>query len=249
METYGLIGFPLGHSFSKSFFSDKFLKESIDAQYLNFEIEDLRTLSDIIKKSQIKGFNVTIPHKETILPLLNSIDPEAEQIGAVNVVRVTIHNGKIYLRGYNSDCYGFRTSIAPLLNSSIHKSALILGTGGASKAVKYGLESLGLSTLYVSRNTGKNRITYNKLNDTVMQQNRVIVNCTPLGTFPEVNNCPNIPYHFLTSEHLLYDLVYNPEETLFLKKGKSHGAQIKNGYEMLELQAIKSWEIWNDIKK
>lgn len=249
METYGLIGFPLGHSFSKNFFTNKFLKELIDAQYLNFEIEDLSTLSDIIIKSQIKGFNVTIPHKETILPQLNSIDPEAEQIGAVNVVRVTIHNNKIYLSGHNSDCYGFKTSITPLLNPSIHKSALILGTGGASKAVKYGLKSLGLSTLYVSRNAGKNRITYNELNDTVMQQNKVIVNCTPLGTFPEVDNSPNIPYHFLTSEHLLYDLVYNPEETLFLKKGKSYGAQIKNGYEMLELQAIKSWEIWNDIKK
>ena len=244
---FGLIGHPLGHSFSARFFAEKFQKEQIDATYQNFDIEEAAQLMDIISSHPLlQGVNVTIPHKQAILPLLNDISDEARAIGAVNVVRISRDtDGTPILKGYNSDVIGFCQSLRPLLRPH-HRKALVLGTGGASKAVVYGLKRLGITSMYVSRTPKEGQFTYDDLTSELLQEFTVIVNCTPLGMYPHIDHCPNLPYASLTAQHLLYDLVYNPEETLFLKKGAEHGATTKNGLEMLHLQALASWDFWNE---
>lgn len=245
MKVFGLIGFPLKHSFSYRFFGDKFNKENIDATYLNFEIPKIEDFKEIIKQKGLIGLNVTIPYKEQVIPFLDDIDPTAKQIGAVNVIKVINKDKKIYTKGYNSDYIGFRNSIADLIKPEIHKKALILGTGGASKAVEYGLKDLGIESTYVSRTQKDGMLTYDQLNADTLKEHTVIVNASPVGTFPDVEECPQIPYQLLGKNHLLYDLVYNPPLTKFLELGKANGASIKNGAEMLELQAIAAWDIWN----
>lgn len=245
MDKYGLIGFPLGHSFSKNYFNEKFANEHIDAEYVNYEIPDIRILKEILASTpDLKGLNVTIPYKEKVIKYLDAISPEAKTIGAVNVIRVR-HNGKkTLLKGFNSDVIGFTRSIAPLIES-FHKKALILGTGGASKAINYGLKSLGLETLFVSRNKRKGLITYDEITADTVHEYNVIVNCTPVGMYPHADECPRLPYEAMDNHNLLYDLLYNPDETLFMKKGAAAGAVTKNGLEMLLLQAFASWEFWN----
>lgn len=253
MDTYGLIGFPLKHSFSAGFFTDKFRKENIDAEYLNFEIEDILDIRRVILFNQrLKGLNVTIPYKEKIIPFLNNISAEAEKIGAVNVIKVIRKPGDMYfyeLTGYNTDYIGFKDSLTPLLKPGVNYKALILGTGGASKAVSRALTDIEIEWSYVSRSKSKNNkgrvISYSELSQEIMHTHNIIINASPVGTFPEIESCPDIPYNHLTPEHILYDLVYNPEETMFLRKGKEKGATTKNGLEMLELQALAAWEIWN----
>lgn len=248
MDTYGLIGYPLKHSFSRKFFTEKFEKEGIDAEYLNFEIEDISQFTDIIRNyPNLKGLNVTIPYKEKIMPYLDGLDKGAESIGAVNVVKVIRDkNNATRLIGYNSDIIGFQESIRPLINTAIHKKALILGTGGASKAVKGALDALGIEWIYVSRTPSEGQLSYSDIDSQVMEKYSVIVNTSPLGTFPDVDNAPDIPYTLLTDRHLLFDLVYNPAETKFLRLGKENKASIKNGAQMLELQAVAAWKIWNE---
>lgn len=245
MDKYGLIGYPLGHSFSKNFFNEKFENEDIDAQYLNFELPNIESLPEVIDMNpELKGLNVTIPYKEKVISYLDYISPEARAIGAVNVIRVT-HKGKnVVLRGYNSDVIGFTKSIEPLLDR-YHKKALILGTGGASKAINYGLRSLGLETVFVSRFKRPGTIQYDEITPEVIKEYNVIVNCTPVGMYPKVDVCPQLPYEAMDSHTLLYDLIYNPDQTLFLQKGAERGATVKNGLEMLLLQAFASWEFWN----
>ncbi len=249
MDTYGLIGFPLKHSFSAKFFTGKFLREKIDAEYLNFEIEDIQEFRRIILfNQQLKGLNVTIPYKEQVIPFLDEISPEAQKIGAVNVIKVKRKPGDMYyyrLTGYNTDYTGFKQSLAPLIDTALHRKALILGTGGASKAVAQALTDMQIEWRYVSRTPASGRFTYTELSPAVMEEHTLIINASPVGTFPETGHCPDIPYGLLTPHHLLYDLIYNPEETLFLQKGKERGAAIKNGREMLELQALAAWDIWN----
>lgn len=241
MTKFGIIGYPLGHSFSKGFFTEKFARESIDAQYLNFEIPDVAMLPDVLcNNPELRGLNVTLPHKQAVIPLLDEMSEEAMEIGAVNVIRV--RNGK--LKGFNSDIIGFTNSIKPLLMPH-HKKALILGTGGASKAIRVGLNRLGIEWTYVSRSPREGMITYEDITAETLQAYTVIVNCSPVGMFPNVAQSPEIPYDCLSDKHLLFDLVYNPEETLFMKKGREQGAIVKNGLEMLHLQAIASWDFWN----
>lgn len=246
MNTYGLVGYPLGHSFSRKFFSNKFTKEGIDAEYLNFELPSITQLPQIIAEHpNLRGFNVTIPYKQQVIPYLSDISAEALAIGAVNVVKVTRKDNQAVLTGFNSDVIGFVNSIRPLLQPH-HRKALILGTGGASKAICYGLkEKLDIEPLFVSRSAKDGAITYADIDETLLSEYEVIVNCTPSGMFPHVDECPPLPYHLLASRHLLYDLVYNPEETLFMKKGMARGARVKNGLGMLILQALESWNIWN----
>lgn len=242
MDRYGIIGFPLGHSFSRAFFTEKFQKEHIDAEYVNFEIPSAHLLPEIVRSNpHLRGLNVTLPYKEAVIPMLDSMSDEAREIGAVNVIQV--REGR--LKGFNSDIIGFMGSLRPLLKPW-HQHALVLGTGGASRAIRVGLERLGLDWTYVSRTAAEGRLTYAALTPEVMEHYQVIVNCSPVGMFPKVDACPDIPYHLLSSRHLLYDLVYNPEETLFLKRGAQQGATIKNGLEMLHLQALASWEFWNE---
>lgn len=242
MDQYGLIGFPLGHSFSRRFFNEEFFPEHhIEAEYLNFEIENARQLLDVVKEHpMLRGLNCTIPHKQAIIPLLDEISPDAAEIGAVNVIR--IRDGR--LKGYNSDIIGFIDSIRPLLKPH-HRRALVLGSGGASKAVWVGLLRLGIEPTQVSRRREKGILSYEDLTADVMAEHGVVVNCSPVGMFPHVDECPRIPYELLTGRHLLYDLVYNPTETLFMKKGSEAGAAVKNGLEMLRLQALASWKFWN----
>ena len=276
MNTYGLIGYPLGHSFSRKFFTEKFEKEGIDAQYLNFEIPSIEEFPEIIKNNpELRGLNVTIPYKQQVMQYLDEISEEAKAIGAVNVVRIerpspqpspimgreTMRNAgnkpdglpikgdmseglRGSLIGYNSDVIGFVESIHPLLKAH-HKKALILGTGGASKAIRYGLEKkLGMKTLFVSRSAREGMITYEEVTAEVLKEYEVIVNCSPVGMYPHVDECPALPYEAMNENNLLYDLVYNPLETLFMKKGAEQGATVKNGLEMLHLQAIASWKFW-----
>ena len=249
MDYYGLIGYPLTHSFSAQFFTEKFRREEIDAEYLNFEIEDILEIRRVILFNQyLRGLNVTIPYKEKVIPFLHKMSPEAEKIGAVNTIKVDRLKGDMYfyeLTGYNTDYIGFKKSLSPLIKPDMHKKALILGTGGASKAVAYSLTSMGIEWIYVSRSKGEGRISYDELSSDIMAERKLIVNTTPLGTYPNIENCPGIPYSMLTKDHLLYDLVYNPEETLFLRRGREQGAVTKNGKEMLELQALEAWSIWN----
>ncbi|MDD6507199.1 MAG: shikimate dehydrogenase [Prevotellaceae bacterium] len=245
MDKYGLIGYPLGHSFSIGYFNEKFQNEGIDAVYENYEIPDIDNLPEILDSTpELRGLNVTIPYKEQVMKYLNAISPEAHAIGAVNVIKVTHENGETYLKGYNSDVIGFTRSIETLLEPC-HKKALILGTGGASKAINYGLKSLGLETCFVSRSKKEGCITYEEITPEMIGEYRVIVNCTPVGMYPHADECPLLPYEAMDSHTLLYDLIYNPDETLFLKKGKAMGATVVNGLEMLLLQAFASWEFWN----
>lgn len=247
MKKYGLIGYPLGHSFSKNFFNQKFKAEHIDAEYVNFEINDIKELKNVLQEHpDLCGLNVTLPYKTAVIPLLDEITENARNIGAVNVIKFKRgHFGKIKLEGHNSDITGFKQSITALLNDT-HRKALILGTGGASKAVFHGLKQLGLASTFVSRKAKKACLTYDTITPEIMQQYTVIVNTTPLGMHPKVDECPNIPYDMLTPDHLLYDLLYNPDETLFMRKGKACGAVVKNGLEMLLLQAFAAWKIWNE---
>ena len=246
-EEFGLIGHPLGHSFSAKFFAEKFERENIAASYQNFDIEQAETLREIaVSHPRLKGVNVTIPHKQAVMSLLDDISDEAKAIGAVNVIRVSRKpDGSPSFKGYNSDIIGFCRSIRPLLQP-FHRKALVLGTGGASKAVIHGLRNLGIVPQYVSRNAKEGILTYEDLTPSVIKEHLVIVNCSPLGMYPHIDECPNIPYELLTPNHLLYDLVYNPTETLFLKKGAAMGAVTKNGLEMLHLQALASWDFWHE---
>ena len=249
MDKYGLIGYPLGHSFSINYFNQKFADEGINAKYMNFEIPSIDALAEVLDSNpELKGLNVTIPYKQKVMEFLDQISPEARAIGAVNVIRVT-HEGKnIKLKGFNSDVIGFTQSIEPMLEP-YHKKALILGTGGASKAIDYGLKSLGLETVYVSRYRRPETICYEDITPEVVKEYNVIVNCTPLGMFPKTEECPQLPYEAMDDRNILYDLIYNPDETMFMKKGEEYGASVKNGLEMLLLQAFASWEFWNGKEK
>ncbi len=248
MDKYGLIGYPLGHSFSKNYFNEKFKNENIDAEYINFEIPTIESLPEVLALNpELKGLNVTIPYKEKVISYLDTVSPEARAIGAVNVIRVEHKGNEIRLKGYNSDVIGFTKSIEPLLER-FHKKALILGTGGASKAINYGLKSLGLETVFVSRFERPGTIQYDKITPEIIKEYNVIVNCTPCGMYPHIDECPLLPYDAMDSKNLLYDLLYNPDQTLFMKKGAAKGAIVKNGLEMLLLQAFASWEFWNGNK-
>lgn len=245
---FGLIGFPLSHSFSQKYFTEKFKKENItDAEFKNFPLENISSFPELLRSHPaLCGLSVTIPHKKNIIQFLNGIDEAAKEIGAVNCVRI---DRSEQLTGYNTDVTGFSQSLKPLLKSH-HTEALILGTGGASKAVAYILSKSKIKFRYVSRNKesgpgATEMLSYGDINKEIISTSTLLINTTPLGMFPNVNECPDIPYEFITSKHLLYDLTYNPEESLFLRKGKEQGATIKNGLEMLHIQAEKAWEIWN----
>ena len=261
MTEYGLIGYPLGHSFSRAFFNNKFATEGIDAEYLNFEIPSAELLLQVIEEHpSLHGLNVTLPYKQAVIPYLDALSDEARAIGAVNVIRITRDSArpKPYLKGFNSDIIGFRESIRPLLQPH-HKKALVLGTGGASKAICHGLEQLGIEWRYVSRSrrsapSSRERsaislpnapLTYSDVTPSLLADYTVIVNCTPLGMSPNIDSAPTIPYAALSPRHLLYDLVYNPEVTQFMREGRRFGATVKSGLEMLHRQAIASWEFWN----
>ena len=245
MKQFGLIGFPLGHSFSKKFFTEKFERENIDARYDLYELQDISEFAILKDKPELCGINVTIPYKEQVMPFLNELDETAAKIGAVNVIKFIRSQGKLVLKGYNSDAIGFENSLKPFIQP-YHKKALILGTGGASKAIDYTLRKLGIETTYVSRTAKPDMLTYSQLTAEIMADYTVIVNASPVGTFPHSDECPDIPYQLLTDKHLLFDVVYNPAETLFLRKGKEQGAQGLNGEGMLIGQAIAAWEIWNE---
>lgn len=241
---YGLIGNPLGHSFSADFFNKKFQDEGIDETYRLFPIPEISDIENLIGNNlDLKGFNVTIPYKQQIIPYLHALSDEAREIGAVNVVKIDRYNNKVILTGHNSDVIGFRETIAPLIKPHM-KKALVLGTGGASKAVIHALKSLGISVTSVSRKRSENTITYNDLTSAIIGENHIIVNTTPLGMWPNIDESPAIPYRFLTPDHLCYDLVYNPEITMFMSKSKEMGAIVKNGLDMLHAQALAAWEIW-----
>lgn len=244
MRKFGLIGKTLVHSFSKKYFTEKFEREAADANYELYSMANVDSLRQFVQEHSLCGLNVTIPYKQDVIPLLDEIDSEAQMVGAVNVIKIKREGEHLCLKGFNTDVVGFRNSLKPLLKPW-HTSALVLGTGGASKAVLYVLENLGIAARCVSRQKREGMLTYETLDADVMRRNTLIVNTTPLGTFPNVETCPDIPYRLLTEKHLLFDLVYNPEQTLFMKKGLQNGAAVKNGYEMLVGQAEASWRIWN----
>jgi shikimate dehydrogenase len=246
MYQYGLIGYPLGHSFSKRFFTEKFENEHIDAIYESYPIESIQKINELIASVELSGLNVTIPYKEQIIPFLDELDEIAAEIGAVNVIKFIRSNNSLTLKGFNTDAVGFENSLCPYLKPH-HTKALILGTGGASKAIKFVLQKLGIETMYVSRTQADDRFTYFDLNEQIISDFTVIVNASPVGTFPKVNDCPSIPYQFLSDKHLLFDVVYNPAETLFLKKGREQGAVGLNGEQMLVEQALAAWRIWNNL--
>jgi shikimate dehydrogenase len=243
MKLFGLIGKNISYSFSKKYFTDKFSNSLFEnCEYENFDIQSIEEFKKIITDNpNLKGLNVTIPYKETVIPFLDELSEKATKIGAVNVIRFK-KNGK--LKGYNSDWYGFKKTLLPLLQP-FHKKALILGTGGASKAIAFALDELDIKYAFVSREANGNTIDYNLINATTFDNYQIIINCTPVGTSPEVDKCPELPYEFFTKNHIAFDLIYNPEKTLFLQKAKKQGAVTKNGMEMLAFQAEKSWEIWN----
>lgn len=243
--TFGLVGRNISYSFSRGYFTDKFKNEGIENhQYINFDLQEISALKDVIriKEKGLKGLNVTIPYKQEVQQFLTSLDKDAEEIGAVNTIKLN-DDGTVV--GYNTDVYGFQKSIEPCLQAH-HKKALILGTGGASKAVAFAFKKLGIAYKFVSRVATDQIFGYEEITEEVLNEYTVVVNCSPLGTSPKVELKPEIPYQFLTSDHILYDLIYNPAETTFLRLGKEQGATIKNGLEMLELQAEKAWEIWNN---
>ena len=242
-KTFGLIGKNISYSFSRKYFTEKFVLEILPKNsYENFDIQSIEEFPSIIKNNpQLNGLNVTIPYKKIVIPYLDKLSKNAKTIGAVNVIRFT-KKGK--LKGYNSDFYGFMKSLKPLLQSH-HQKALILGTGGASKGVAFALAKLGIVYTFVSREDKEGMIAYENINESTFEEYQIIINCTPLGTSPKTEEFPPIPYQFFTEKHIAFDLIYNPEITQFLKKAKEHGATVKNGSEMLVLQAEKSWEIWN----
>ncbi|MEN7549653.1 shikimate dehydrogenase [Rapidithrix thailandica] len=246
-NVYGLIGYPLTHSFSKKYFSDKFEKEGITGSIYNlFEIPAIERLPEIIRNtSGLKGLNVTIPYKQDVIPFLTSLDSSAQKVGAVNVIKVR-SNGDLI--GFNSDYYGFYKSLENLLAGQKVQKALILGTGGAAKAVKAVLDDLQIQALFVSRNPGERSdcIAYEQVDQGLLNEYKLIINTTPLGTYPNIDACPELPYDLLDGTHYVHDLVYNPSTTLLMKKAEQQGSKVKNGYEMLVLQAEKSWEIWNE---
>lgn len=246
MKTYGLIGYPLSHSFSKKYFTEKFINEEIkDRQYELFPIENVKSLSDLLMENEtLAGLNVTIPHKVGVLPFLNEIEEAAEKIGAVNCICVKRFEGETYLKGFNTDAYGFEASLKPLLTKH-HTKALVFGDGGAAKAVKYVLEKLHIAYQIVVRKPAEGAILYNEITPEILQEHKLLINTTPLGMSPNVDTYPEIDYAKLDKGHLAYDLVYNPLETAFLSKAAAQGAQIKNGLEMLYKQAEKAWAIWN----
>lgn len=242
MTTYGLIGKNIDYSFSKSYFNSKFHNETIPAKYINYDIDDVEEIKQIVNNSiDLAGLNVTIPYKQAVIPFLDEIDSQAERIGAVNTIK--IENKKLI--GYNTDVFGFTKSIFPLIAPN-HEAALILGTGGAAKAIRHALVSMGYQINFVSRDKNNGDFTYDELTEEVIKSHQLIVNCTPLGTHPEVNQYPPIPFEFINETHLLYDLIYNPSITSFLAQGNERGAQIINGEQMLIAQAEKAWEIWNE---
>ncbi len=245
MRKFGIIGFPLSHSFSPEYFSKKFEREQIsDSSYKAYPIDSIDRFTDLLANNPaLKGLNVTIPYKKSVIPFLNSARDVVMKTGACNCIK--IQNGS--LEGFNTDVTGFEKSLLPKLTHK-HTKALILGTGGSASAVEFVLEKLGIDFLFVSRNnsTEKKSLTYNQLTKEIIEENRLIINTTPLGMYPQVDNCPDIPYQFLTSEHYLFDLIYNPAETLFLRKGAEKGAVTKNGADMLVIQAEESWKIWNE---
>ncbi len=245
-KQYGLIGFPLSHSFSKKYFGEKFEKEEIkDSEYDLFEIEHIEDFWKLVepKIPQLKGLNVTIPHKENVIPFMDEMDPAAEEIGAVNVIKISSDG---ILKGYNSDYYGFKISLEKFVGADLTGiKALVLGTGGASKAVKQALKDLNIEFISVSRTASETSIAYEDISDVIIANHKLIINTTPLGMYPKVDNCPSLPYERIGEGYYLYDLVYNPEETLFMKKGRENGAKAIHGLEMLIGQAEKAWEIWN----
>lgn len=245
MKKYGLIGHPISHSFSKKYFTEKFEKENIlDCSYELFDIEEIDQLYEILQKTKnLEGLNITIPYKEKVFPFLTEIDETAKAIGAINTIKISQESNSI--KGYNTDYYGFKKSLKPFLDIN-HERALIFGTGGASKTVKFVLNELNIKYLLVSR-TPKNddEISYIDVNKYVIKHHQLIINTTPIGMFPNIEVFPEFNYENLTSKHLLYDLIYNPVETDFLKKGRQQGCITLNGLQMLKLQAEKSWEIWN----
>ncbi|MFA6247844.1 MAG: shikimate dehydrogenase [Mucilaginibacter sp.] len=264
MKHYGLIGFPLSHSFSKRYFTEKFEKENItDCTYELYPLENIADLSKLLHENpDLCGLNVTIPHKVKVLKQLDWIEHDAKGAGAVNCIRITsespvqaafsgelgIKGHDFRLEGYNTDIYGFDMSLSPLLKTH-HDTALILGDGGAARAVKCVLDNKGITYKCVTRKPAEGNILFSDLRPKDVRNNKLIINTTPVGTYPNVDECPPIPYEAITDDHLLFDLIYNPEETLFLKKGAEKGAATKNGYEMLVLQAEKAWEIWNSKEK
>ena len=246
MRKFGLIGYPLSHSFSKKFFSDKFEQEKIDGcRYDLFPIEKAESILSLISENlSLCGINVTIPHKLAVMPFMDELDAAAAEIGAVNCISITSKNNAVFLKGYNTDAYGFAESLKPMLEKQ-HEKALIFGDGGAAKAVKYVLKQLGIPYLVVVRKKVENTVHYDEVTEDLLNEYKILINTTPLGMSPNDDSYPPIPYQYLTAQHLAYDLVYNPEVTLFLSKAKEQGAKIKNGLEMLYLQAERSWYIWN----
>lgn len=241
IDKYGLIGKDISYSFSKKFFTQKFINEGLNnCSYENYDISSISELFEVINDTEIKGLNVTIPYKESVIELLNQIDPIAKKIGAVNTIKIDKQNK---LLGYNTDYIGFKQSLES--NISNQKRALILGTGGASKAIVYALKTLNIKTLLVSRKNSKESITYEDVSNQIIKDHTIIINCTPLGTYPNIEEYPNIPYQYITERHLCYDLIYNPIKTKFLILSEKNGASIINGNEMLENQALESWKIWN----
>ncbi len=240
MKTYGLIGKTLKHSFSKDYFSSFFIKENIEASYENIEIEDIDKITEVFRK-EYSGLNVTIPYKVAILPFLDDLSEEAQRIGAVNVV--SFEDNKLI--GYNTDAYGFHQSIKPFLSNK-HERAIIFGTGGASKAIEFILKNLGIDVIFISRNpSGENQFSYADINENMVNACKLLVNCTPIGMYPNSDACIELPFECLTAEHLVVDLIYNPSKSLFLHKAEKSGAMILNGESMLKHQALKAWEIWN----
>lgn len=243
MNRYGLLGKNISYSFSQGYFTQKFNDLGLmNHSYENFDLKKIEEVKNVLNQGDIRGLNVTIPYKQEIIPFLDELDPKAKQIGAVN----TIQFSKEGLIGFNTDAYGFQKSLEPYLKPH-HTKALILGTGGASKAVQYVLNELGIKSTYVSRSKKNGQYTYDELDQDIIKENTLIINCTPLGTFPNIEDKPAIPYDHIGTQHLLYDLIYNPEKTSFLSIGESKGASICNGLKMLEGQAEKAWEIWNNV--
>lgn len=242
MQLFGLIGHPLTHSFSKKYFDQKIIEEQIsNCSFLNFDIPQIKLLKSLIQQNPaMQGFAITIPYKQQIIPYLDWLSEDVQQMQACNCVKIV--EGKLY--GYNTDVIGFEKSFTQLLKPQ-HVKALILGTGGAAQAVKFTLKKLGIQYANVSRNEIANGLTYDDLNEAILEEHTIIINTTPLGTFPKINECPAIPYQYITPQHYLFDLVYNPPLTQFLLKGKEQGASIKNGYDMLTIQAEENWKIWN----
>lgn len=240
---FGLLGRNINYSFSRGHFAKKFEKENLSGyQYINFDIATIEEFPAVLKTKNLKGLNVTIPYKEEVIPYLDELSETAKAIGAVNVIKV-LESGKTI--GYNSDYYGFKKSLEPLLKEH-HNKALILGTGGASKGVAYALEELGITYQFVSRTATKDQLSYEQLTKEIIKDYTIIINCSPLGTSPNTEQFPAIPYEGITADHIGYDLIYNPEKTVFLEQFENQGATIKNGGDMLILQAEKSWEIWNN---